>query len=71
MLCAEMLLSGLLYVNDKSLDLDLYNDIYIENGKSVYVIPDKISLEQNICKNEKLSEQVNKSKLKAYIKTIE
>lgn len=71
MLCAEILLSGLLYVSNKSIDIDTNKDIYIENGKSVYVIPDKNSLVENVCENERYAEGIDKTKMKAYMKTLE
>lgn len=64
--CAEVLLTGLLWINGKTIDLDTRNNTYVNNGSSVYVVPDKVSLYQNKCQGERVIED-NDFKTKQFL----
>lgn len=70
-LCAEVLLTGLLWVNNKTIDLDTRNQIYISYEKNeAYVLPDDYSLIINKCEKEKLVKSFNKSTMKSFVTKI-
>lgn len=66
--CAEVLLTGLLWVNNKSVDFDLYNKVYhTRANQSAYVLADDVALMENECKNEKLSKKISHADMKGYL----
>lgn len=70
-ICAEVLLTGLLWVNNKTMDFDKRNKIYInyENNQA-YVIPDDYSLITNKCEKEMLVKSIDKTTMKSFITKI-
>ena len=54
MICAELLLSGVLAIHGKSLDQSVDNDIIYRYPKITYVVPDRYNIEGNPCKGEKI-----------------
>lgn len=66
--CAEVLLTGLLWVNNKSVDHNLYNKVYFtRTNQSAYVLADDYALMESKCKNEKYSEKISHSDMKGYL----
>jgi len=52
MICAELLLSGILAIHGKSPDISVDNDIIYRYPKVTYVVPDRYNIEQQPCKGE-------------------
>jgi hypothetical protein len=57
-MCSEVLLSGLLYINNKSMDHMKNNDVFIQYSNVSYVVPDKTSLLTSPCNNEVIVKKV-------------
>lgn len=66
-ICAEVLLSSLLWIGGKSKDIDTNNNIHITYENSVFVIPDDYSLSVNDCSNEFLGKKIS---MNSFIKKI-
>lgn len=67
-ICAEALLTGLLWVNNKSIDFNTNKNYYESYTNQVtYVLPDDYSLELNECINEKLSKKIPNKEMKEFI----
>ncbi len=71
-LCAEVLLTGLLWVNGKTIDLDKRNQVYISyQNQEAYVVPDEYALiTANCTKKERVPTNLSKSVMQNYIKKI-
>lgn len=70
-LCAEVLLTGLLWVNGKTIDLDKRNQIYISYQKQeAFVVPDEYALITANCNKEKFPTNISKNNMQNYIKKI-
>lgn len=67
-ICAEALLTGLLWVNNKSIDLNTSKNYYESYTNQItYVLPDDYSLALNECINEKLSKKIPNKDMKEFI----
>ena len=54
MICAELLLSGVLAIKGPRSDLDKDNNVIFERTKVTYVVPDRYNIENNPCKSEQI-----------------
>ncbi len=64
-MCSEVLLSGLLYINNKNVDHMRHNDVHIQYPAVSYVIPDKVALLTKSCDNEVIIKKIDN--MKAFI----
>jgi hypothetical protein len=68
--CAELLLSGILAINGKSLDYDANSGITYKTAKVSFVLPDRYSIEGNPCINEQIHKKDGVT-MKSFLKKID
>lgn len=61
-MCSEVLLSGLLYINNKTIDRMDHNDVHIQYSAVSYVVPDELSLLTKQCNNEIVIKKIDNMK---------
>ena len=70
MICAGVLLSGVLSVKDPGLELDKRNNILFQRAKVSYVIPDKYNIKRSSCKGGKILTR-NGTNMSGFIRKID
>ena len=70
MVCAELLLSGVLAIKGPRADLNKDNNVIFQRKKTTYVVPDRYNIEANPCRRERLQSR-RILKMPAFIRKID